>query len=273
MKPITNEIQFFGTSQRDVMVSMANAIITNYNEITGEALPIYKNYVALIKGESYSTKNVSALDALIRKLNNIALGNGDPLSIPVFLKTICKGKTKVQAQPGGLRYEPAIEVYGKGHFRWDWQAYTLTDNELKAARQYVNGRKEKATTIASNGFNYKGLSISAKLKAIGVHAWGDKDMFHNKFWITVTNMNNNETVGFDFYGSHQDHINKVTEITGKDVLSAFDCFISDALAAENGFDDFCSEFGYDNDSRSAERIYDVAHKTLNTNHILNNNPL
>ena len=38
----------------------------------------------------------------------------------------------------------------------------------------------------------------------------------------------------------------------KDVL---DCLASDASGTENSFEDWCSEYGYESDSRKAERIY------------------
>lgn len=34
-----------------------------------------------------------------------------------------------------------------------------------------------------------------------------------------------------------------------------ECLLSDAHGADNTFEDFCGEFGYDTDSRKAERIY------------------
>jgi hypothetical protein len=34
-----------------------------------------------------------------------------------------------------------------------------------------------------------------------------------------------------------------------------ECLLSDSAGADNTFEDFCSEFGYDTDSRKAERIY------------------
>jgi hypothetical protein len=41
----------------------------------------------------------------------------------------------------------------------------------------------------------------------------------------------------------------------KDMQFALYCFLSDATAAENSFEDFCNEFGYDTDSRNAEKTY------------------
>lgn len=38
-------------------------------------------------------------------------------------------------------------------------------------------------------------------------------------------------------------------------FDAFNCFVSDALSGSETFEDFCDNFGYDNDSRKAEKIY------------------
>lgn len=42
------------------------------------------------------------------------------------------------------------------------------------------------------------------------------------------------------------------EPTEEDVIP---CLISDYYAADYAFEDFCNEFGYDTDSRNAEKIY------------------
>lgn len=41
-----------------------------------------------------------------------------------------------------------------------------------------------------------------------------------------------------------------------DLIHAFYCFVSDSEAGgEKSFEEFCSDFGYDEDSRKAENIY------------------
>lgn len=255
MKPILNEIQFFGTSQREVVVSLSNQLISNYNEISGEAIELFDSYEALLKGESLHTKNESALNALCRKVNNIAIFNGDPLSVPVFLKQICTGKTKVLSQPSQVKYEPATETYGKGQFRWDWQAYTLTANELKAVRQYVTGKKDKVSVVGLNGLKYKMLDITACLSVNGAKWSVDDKYLHNKFLISVTNTETGEQCNFDFFGSYHDYQNNVLELKENDLLNSFDCFVSDGIAGLESFQSFCDNMGYDSGSRAAEKIY------------------
>lgn len=41
----------------------------------------------------------------------------------------------------------------------------------------------------------------------------------------------------------------------KEVVEAFQCFVSDATSGLQGFEEFCSELGYDTDSRAAERTH------------------
>lgn len=38
-------------------------------------------------------------------------------------------------------------------------------------------------------------------------------------------------------------------------IEAFDSFVRDAVCGKDSFENFCSELGYDTDSRSAERIH------------------
>jgi hypothetical protein len=40
-----------------------------------------------------------------------------------------------------------------------------------------------------------------------------------------------------------------------DLRGAFECFLSDATAGEQSFEEFCRDFGYDTDSRNAERVH------------------
>ena len=46
-----------------------------------------------------------------------------------------------------------------------------------------------------------------------------------------------------------------------DLKNALECVISDALSGIYSFDEFCSEFGYDEDSRSAERMHKACEDT------------
>lgn len=73
----------------------------------------------------------------------------------------------------------------------------------------------------------------------------------NRHLVTVTNIETGARTSFDFWASiASPHINTVD-----DVLGALECFVSDATAGAEYFEDFCHEFGYDSDSITARRIY------------------
>lgn len=71
----------------------------------------------------------------------------------------------------------------------------------------------------------------------------------NNHLITVTH--NKKRLSFDFWGSIMNPENK----TEQEVVSAFYCFLSDSCAGNETFENFCSDLGYDPDSRTAERIH------------------
>lgn len=46
-----------------------------------------------------------------------------------------------------------------------------------------------------------------------------------------------------------------------DAEGVLDCLLSDASAGEQDFHEFCSEFGYDEDSRKAEKVWKACKQT------------
>lgn len=75
---------------------------------------------------------------------------------------------------------------------------------------------------------------------------------------TVTISHNGKRASFEFWGS----IMSPEISTDNDLQHAFYCFLSDAVSAKNSFEDFCSEFGYDTDSRKVESIYKACERSL-----------
>lgn len=257
---MNNELEFFGTNQQAALNSMCNKIISNYNNL-GYSLPCYEAIAQ--ERKAYYGKYTQSLIALFDKLGCLIFDRGDPLSVPIFLKRVATGKTRDIGQPNGEKNSTATKeetFLGHGHFRCYGKVYTLTTDELKAVKLYINsGIPDFATTE----FKFKNLLISARLIKSGVQFPNDKNSgLHNKFNVSVNNTETGDKTSFDFYGSTNDYNNAGTEIKGEELLNAFECFISDSLAAEQDFDSFCAEFGYDNDSRTAERIYKECEKSL-----------
>ncbi len=109
------------------------------------------------------------------------------------------------------------------------------------------------TFILSQKLIDTGVKFPNEIKANSVR--------HNQFKIAVKT--DKGQTSFDFYGSHHDYINGVIELDEAGLKNAFYCFVSDACSGKLTFNDFCSEFGYDNDSRNAERIYKSCEKSFN----------
>ena len=96
---------------------------------------------------------------------------------------------------------------------------------------------------------YKNFKITAKFDGLKVASWDEYNDRHSK--VTIKNLKNEKWTSFDFWGS----IKNPRLESDYDLLNAFYCFVSDALSGLESFESFCDEFGYDTDSRKAEKIY------------------
>lgn len=243
---MANEIEFFSTKQADVFKSLCDKLIDAYNKQGGEQLSKDFNY-----------RSRHTFYVLLNKLDHIIFSKGDPLSVKPFLSRILKGQ-KHHGQPGGKKDLLEDTYRGKGHFEWDHKAQVLDDNALKAIKFVLNNQKEFSSKTS---FTYKGIVVQAELYKSGVVFPNDNsDLLHNHFKIKV--IGNSAKCSFDFYGSNVDYYQGKTELSESDIVGAFDCFLSDSLAAIEDFDSFCSEFGYDSDSRKAYKIYKECAKSL-----------
>lgn len=101
------------------------------------------------------------------------------------------------------------------------------------------------------------FELSARLTSVGVpfaFAGKQDETKHNKFSVTIKTENGKAS--FPFYCSQLDYIKGIKTMSESDLKHALYCIVSDSLSGvENTFEQFCSEFGYDTDSRNAERIY------------------
>ena len=106
-----------------------------------------------------------------------------------------------------------------------------------------------------NNTKFKQFEIKASYKGNKKASWGDN---WNNYMITVTNTETDQKITFEFWASIANPELK----TEYDILNAFYCFVSDAIAGSYNFKEFCNEFGYNNDSRQAEKIYRKCKKQL-----------
>jgi hypothetical protein len=104
--------------------------------------------------------------------------------------------------------------------------------------------------------NFQNFKVKSTFKGNKASTWNINNF--NNHMIKVTNDDNQESITFEFWAS----IAKPTISTDYDLLNAFYCFIGDCASGVESFEDFCSNFGYDNDSREAKQIHKACKKSL-----------
>jgi hypothetical protein len=105
---------------------------------------------------------------------------------------------------------------------------------------------------------FKNYSISAEYLGDKPAPWSDKDreQNYNRHRVIVRNRTSGKRVSFYFWASlAQPELRSPSDLRG-----AFECFLSDAIAGKQSFEDFCGDFGYDADSRKAEQAWKACSK-------------
>lgn len=104
-------------------------------------------------------------------------------------------------------------------------------------------------------YNYLNWEITATYTGSKQADWENINNW-NHHRVTVTNTNNGKEIGFDFWASlAHPHLTSLY-----DTVNAFHCFVEDAISGDMDFEEFCFEFGYDTDSRRAERTWKACKK-------------
>ena len=116
------------------------------------------------------------------------------------------------------------------------------------------------TRIKLNGVNYR---IKATYQEdVKGFPFDDKDtMSHNKYNITITNMENKKRISFKFYGSFTDWQTGKIKLDRQELIYCLYCLLNDGLSGQDSFECFCSNFGYDEDSRKAYKIYKACQRS------------
>ena len=107
------------------------------------------------------------------------------------------------------------------------------------------------TFLADHGLTFKAAYGGQKCPL-----WCDKGCQHGDHYrVTLKRVASRKSISFDFWGSINDQ-RQGKAPTAYDVLA---CISSDYYTPET-FADFCSEYGYDPDSRKAEQTFKAADK-------------
>lgn len=264
---VKNEAQFLANSHKtkeEMFNKMCSSILSIYNRLSGEN--IHFEYIAHYGKDA---KSETTLQRLMSKLSHMAFGIGSPQSIEGLLTRIATKPVKMQSQP---EYKEQPKLYGTGHFRWDWQAYTLNENELKAIQIYlglhvekkaVTPRKTKEQYILyidkfNNIENYQekadylligtNTTFTTEFKEHSFYFDGDKE--RRDIYICVLK-NKNARFRFTFGQS----INNTDKAP-----TAYDVLASLTKYDPGTFENFCGEYGYEEDSRSAYKTYKAVMK-------------
>jgi len=113
------------------------------------------------------------------------------------------------------------------------------------------------------GIKIKNENNNEKIRVIVDHAcekdnpyWDSSASQHNR--VSVMNCKTRKRCSFDFWGSIRDP----NAEDGNGAIGAISCYASDGMAFRSSINliDFCYNFGYDTDSRKAEKIYKACEK-------------
>ena len=104
---------------------------------------------------------------------------------------------------------------------------------------------------------FKEFEIKATYKGDKKATWSDNNF--NNHMVKITNTDTKMSTSFEFWAS----IMNPEIIKESEVLEAFSCFISDAMSGENDYNEFCSEFGYEEDSRQARSTWRACQRANN----------
>jgi len=102
---------------------------------------------------------------------------------------------------------------------------------------------------------YKNFTVTAIFKGDKDAGWDNLNNSNN-YKVTVRNTETGQKATFDFWASIAN-----PELEGGDVLNCLHCFVSDAISGQESFSEFCSELGYDTDSRQARKTWKACQKS------------
>lgn len=103
--------------------------------------------------------------------------------------------------------------------------------------------------------NFKNFTIKSKYLGDKKAPWSDDNKKHrlpenwNNHMVSVKNNETGEKIAFEFWNSIKNGEVK----THNELIGAFECLFMDATTDD--FEDWCSNCGYDTDSRKALSIY------------------
>lgn len=233
------------------------------------AVEIYSNHRQLLEKElasfvsSYSGPSPDSIKALADKIDHMCNNIGCPSSVLPMLSAILRGTKHIKFPERNNEYN------GVGHFRWNWKIYTLQDSHLNHIRNfYFSGQPVDLSFDKTNEYDQQAI------KFLNAHACTltGKHLKRGKYF-------SDDEQERDIYEIHLKRGSKEYIFTFGQSLantkkgvapSAYDVLACLTKYEPGTFEDFCSEFGYDTDSKRAEKTYNaVRDEYLNVSRLFN----
>lgn len=108
---------------------------------------------------------------------------------------------------------------------------------------------------ATLNFSFGNVVMSSRLVDGDYQFNGDDSRFNHHYRFQVRIQFNENVRYFSYWTSFEDWRNGKEELDESDYMNALNCVFSDSYAAQGSFNDFCSEFGYSDDSIKALKTY------------------
>lgn len=104
-------------------------------------------------------------------------------------------------------------------------------------------------------FSFGNVVMSSRLVDGDYQFSVDESRFNHHYRFEIRMSYNGERCYFRYATSYMDWRNGKEELDESDYMNALNCVLSDSYAAQGSFKDFCSEFGYSDDSIKALKTY------------------
>lgn len=216
--------------------------------------------------EKYKGNNFPAIKALASKIEHMCLYIGCPASVFPMLTSICNNQIKKwSTEPNGkqlglaslkdIKNGTKFDHVIMGHFRWDHgKAYILSNQDIAYIKNfYFKGDILTPSLDAESEYEMNAvefikkhnIGFTIKLLKRGKYFSDDKQE-RNIYEITLTRKGLEYvfTFGQSVVGTEKGETPSVYDVLA--CLTKYDV---------GTFEDFCSEFGYEEDSRTAEKTY------------------
>lgn len=234
------------------------------------ALEIFANHRAMLDRElkefvdSYKGPGKKEIELLADKIKHMCEYIGSPSSVMPMLSAILRGTKRLyfhaSFRPGSS--SSGHRENGIGHFKWDDRVQTLTPEALSHIRAfYFSGELMEMAFNSDNEYNVQAFDFLRKhnstmhCKLLRKGRYFNEDT-EGRHVYEITLKRNGEQYVFTFGQS-------VYATQRNETPSVYDVLSTIQKYDPGTFENFCGDFGYDEDSRKAEKTYQAVQDEYN----------